>query len=38
MYQWLERYDLVLTYGVDIQHIERKVVRLNSLDEIRLYI
>ncbi|MEM1889180.1 MAG: tRNA guanosine(15) transglycosylase TgtA [Pyrobaculum sp.] len=38
LYQWLERYDLVLTYGVDIQHIERKVVRLNSLDEIRLYI
>lgn len=38
LYQWLERYDLVLTYGVDIQHIGNKVVKLGSIDEVKLYV
>ncbi len=37
LYEWLEKYDVVFTYNVDIPLVSKKVIRLRSLDDLARY-
>ncbi len=38
LYEWLEKYDVIFTYNVDIPLVSKKVIRLRSLDDLAQYI
>jgi len=37
LYEWLEKYDVIFTYNVDIPLVSKKVIRLRSLDDLAQY-
>ncbi|ABP49650.1 MULTISPECIES: tRNA guanosine(15) transglycosylase TgtA [Pyrobaculum] len=37
-YEWLSQYDLILAYNIDLPILGKKVVKLQSLEEVSLYI
>jgi len=37
LYEWLEKYDVIFTYNVDIPLVSKKVIRLRSLDDLTQY-
>ncbi len=37
LYAWLEKYDIVFTYNIDIPLISKKVIPLRSLDDLAQY-
>lgn len=37
LYEWLEKYDVIFTYNVDIPLVSKKVILLRSLDDLAQY-
>ncbi|MEM1638188.1 MAG: tRNA guanosine(15) transglycosylase TgtA, partial [Pyrobaculum sp.] len=37
-YEWLSQYDIILAYNIDLPILGKKVVKLQSLEEVSLYI
>ncbi|ABL88245.1 archaeosine tRNA-ribosyltransferase [Pyrobaculum islandicum DSM 4184] len=37
-YEWLDRYDVIITYNVDIPLVNKSVIKASSLEEIALYV